>query len=101
MQFFFFSDSSTKELTTEDLLNLVTEKVELLKGKHEEIEKMQGTCAAMMKLVTKREELLKAKQEEIEKTQDNVAHTLVYLVFATWFALLMLVLICSKMQRGY
>ncbi|KAF7145438.1 hypothetical protein RHSIM_Rhsim04G0017400 [Rhododendron simsii] len=96
-----FEDSSTKELTTEDLLNLVTEKVELLKEKHKEIEKMQGTCTAMMKLVTKREELLKSKQEEIEKTQDNVVLTLVYLVIATWFALLMLVLICAKMQRGY
>ncbi|XP_058210341.1 uncharacterized protein LOC131322841 [Rhododendron vialii] len=91
-----FEDSSTKKLAMEDLVKLVTEKVELLKGKHEEIEKMQGTCTAMMKLVTKREELLKAKQEKIEKTQDNVLHTLVYQVIATWFALLMLVIIGAR-----
>ncbi|KAE9456495.1 hypothetical protein C3L33_11560, partial [Rhododendron williamsianum] len=60
--------NSSKELTMENLVKLVTEKIELLNGKHEEIEKM-------VKLVTEKEELLKVKHEEIEKMQDEVLRT--------------------------
>ncbi|KAF7146777.1 hypothetical protein RHSIM_Rhsim04G0016800 [Rhododendron simsii] len=66
---------SLKELTMEDLVKLVTEKVEPLREKHEEIEKMQHTCADMVKLVTQKEELLKGKHKEIEKMQDKVLRT--------------------------
>ncbi|KAF7145341.1 hypothetical protein RHSIM_Rhsim04G0016700 [Rhododendron simsii] len=61
------SKDSLKKLTMEVLVKLVTEKVELLKGKHEEIEKMQHTCADMVKPVTQKEVLLKGKHKEIEK----------------------------------
>ncbi|KAG5551034.1 hypothetical protein RHGRI_009461 [Rhododendron griersonianum] len=60
--------NSSKELTMENLVKLVTEKIELLNGKHEEIEKM-------VKLVIEKEELLKVKHEEIEKMQDEVLRT--------------------------
>ncbi|KAE9456463.1 hypothetical protein C3L33_11558, partial [Rhododendron williamsianum] len=76
---FFYSDSSKEYLTMEDLVKLVTEKVEPLMGKHKEIEQMQDevlrTCADMVKLVTQKEVLLKRKHKDIEKKQDKVLRT--------------------------
>ncbi|XP_058209962.1 uncharacterized protein LOC131322605 [Rhododendron vialii] len=70
---------SSKELTMEDLVKLVTEKVEPLRGKHKEIEQMQDkvlrTCADMVKFVTQKEVLLKVKHKDIEKMQGKVLRT--------------------------